>query len=70
MSHSLGEAQCSNHTVRMEPCLSSSPVQAGRYVWINLNMADGGHRGAGANTDYVDPQEGKVLPAAAPTAAA
>ena len=52
-----------------EPCLSVSPIQPGRYVRIHLNVADGGHRGAGANTDYVGPQQGEVLTAAAPAAA-
>ena len=50
-------------------CLGGSPIQSGRYVRIHLNTADGGHRGADANTDYVGPQQGKVLTAAAPAAA-
>ena len=36
---------------------------------VHLDAADGGHRGADANTDYVGPQEGEVLAAAAPAAA-
>ena len=65
VGHAPRQAQGSDHTSRTEPCLSASPIQPGRYVRIHLNTADGGHRGADANTDYVGPQEGEVLTAAA-----
>ena len=69
LGYSPWQAQCSDHTPRTEPCLGGSPIQPGRHVWIHLNTADGGHRGADANTHYVGPQEGEVLTAAAPAAA-
>ena len=61
MGYSPWQAQCSDHTLRTEPGLGGSPIQPGRYVRIHLNAADGGHRGADADTDYVGPQEGEVL---------
>ena len=63
LSHSPREAKRADDTVRTEPRLGAGTVQPCRYVWIDRDAAHGGHRGAGVNTDYVDPQEGKVLPA-------
>ena len=70
LSHSPREAKRADDTVRTEPRLGAGTVQPCRYVWIDRDAAHGGHRGAGVNTDYVDPQKGKMLPAAALAAAA
>ena len=70
LSHSPPEAKRADDTVRTEPRLSAGTAQPRRYVWIDRDAAHGGHRGAGVNTDYVDPQKGKMLPAAALAATA
>ena len=70
LSHSPREAKRADDTVRTEPRLGAGTVQPCRYVWIDRDAAHGGHRGAGVNTVYVDPQKGKMLPAAALAAAA